>query len=97
MLLINQDRDIQINASEREIMESLNLKDRYSDGKYLGTNVMYNDILLGTFDSDAEAVDEMIRIITFPYDPYVVSGYSAWPDWDELIKAMLGSPLEINL
>ncbi len=97
MTILNQDRDVQIEATERELYESLRYEDKYYDDKYLGTNLMFDDILLGTFDIEQEAGEELIRIITCPYDYYIVSGFSAWYDWRTLIKIMLNNPLNITL
>jgi hypothetical protein len=50
----------------------------YNDGDFIGVNLMLVGIILGTFDSLLEAMNERHAIMNFPFDVCYVSGYSEW-------------------
>ena len=78
MLLFNQDRDILVmfNPAEDNIRAEL----IYKDDEFIGVNLMFDGVLLGTFDSLLDAMNERHTIMNFPFDVCYVSGYSEWED-----------------
>lgn len=56
----------------------------------MGTNLHLNGELLGTVDTHQEAINERDRINSYPYEIYVVNGYSEWHEWEMLCSMMAG-------
>lgn len=80
MLIYNQDLDQQNEYNPS--IDTLQLAAVYHDTTYMGTNLILNDVLLGTFDSHQEAVEERDIIRNYQHEIYAVSGRSPmWEDW----------------
>jgi len=94
MLIINQDRDQQ--HIYNPTVDTIQVIAIYHQTYYMGTNLYLHGELLGTFDSHQEAINERDRIVIYPHEIYVVSGYSLWREWNELSGMMAGGDCNEN-
>jgi hypothetical protein len=53
-----------------------------------GWNVYLNDIPLGIFDSEVEALREVNSIVNCPHEIYIVNGHADWEVWEEIKEVM---------
>jgi len=86
MTIINQDRDIAITFNPQ--FDELVVIPVAHQGKLLAYNIWCKDVMLGTFDNLQEAQAEIDRILKYPYEIYVMSGYSCWEEWETLKEVM---------
>jgi hypothetical protein len=62
----------------------------FADKKYMGVNLVFRNVLLGTFYNIKEAMTERNSIMNYQHEIYVVSGYSAWDEWETVSQLMKG-------
>lgn len=92
-ILLTQDRDEAILYNPEQPLVTIPV---IVDGKIFGINLMYNNHLLGTFDSCNEAIEEIGKIASSTDPVYCMSGYS---DYDGSIDfwTSVAESLEIDL
>lgn len=83
MIIFNQDRDAMIIYSQTDEIE---VEIKYFNDVFMGVNLNLNGVLLGTFDSLLEAANEKAQIEAFAYPYYIVSGFSAWDEWETIME-----------
>lgn len=54
MWIMNQDRDISV-LIDNETKEDLHIESKFYEGQYFGEVIMFDTILLGTYDTIADA------------------------------------------
>lgn len=83
MYIISQDRDQGCEYLGQPIL----LEFRIHNNVMMGYNLKMSNLLLGTFESAQEALEERQRIedSTLPY--YIVTGFSAWDEWETIKEA----------
>jgi len=87
MLLISQDRDQAVEFIPGG--ETIRPEIVGHNSRFMGVNLVYKGILLGTFDSLPEALREMKAIQEWELDYYIVSGYSEWHEWESIQRVMI--------
>lgn len=85
MYLINQDRD---RAFELLPTDRIAVQIRIFNGVTMGWNLTCRNVLLGTFESIMEAIEEKARIEAWELPYYIVSGYQAWEVWEAVKEIM---------
>lgn len=86
MLIINQDRDLSVVFNPQR--DELTVVPVAYKGQFIAYNIWCKSVMLGSFDNLDEAQAEIDRILKYPYEIYVVSGYSAWEEWETLQEVM---------
>lgn len=79
MLIINQDRDKQIELHRKE---QLKIGVSCYDKTILGYNLFCDNELLGTYDTMLELLKEVKNILRYKYKYYLISGFSNYEEVD---------------
>lgn len=84
MLIINQDRDELVLKTQ-----PIYTVPAIYNGKLFGINLFHEGVLLGTFDSVQETLDEMYRIETCADELCFVGGFCADENDADLLQLLL--------
>ena len=81
MLIINQDRDRHV-VLRHDGTQALFALPAFSNKRLLGFNMFLDYMLLGTFDSMKETLDEMTQLLMYTDPVYYVS--DGCDEWDTM-------------